>query len=147
MSSLESPANISPTQSPFSRAMARKNFRPSAVRLTICARRSFGDGRRLIRPCSTSLSTNPVTLPFDTIMRCESSPSVMPFGARSSCAIRSKRGSVTSKLSRSRRRTSLSITSLQVNSRSHSRNSSLWSCGRSATLVSASSGMVRSSIM
>ena len=35
-------------------------------------------------------------LPFDTIMRCDNSPSVMPFGARSSCASRSKRGSVMS---------------------------------------------------
>ena len=124
--------------------MARKNRRPSAVRLTICTRRSFGAGRRSIRPCSTSRSTRPVTLPFDTIMRCESSPSVMPFGARSSCASRSKRGSVMSKLSRRRRRTSVSISVVQVSSRSHSRNSSLWSCGRSATLVSASSGTARS---
>ena len=82
MSSAERSASMSPIQSPFARAMARKKRRPSAVRLTSCARRSFGDGRRLRRPCSSSRSTRPVTLPFDTIMRCDSSPSVIAFGAR-----------------------------------------------------------------
>ena len=36
----------------------------------------------------------PVTLPPVTIMRCDSSLIFSPSGARSSCAIRSKRGSV-----------------------------------------------------
>ena len=136
------PAKISPTQSALTRAMLRKNFCPSAVRLTICTRRSFGSGRRRISPCSARRSTRPVMLPFDTIMRCDSSPSVMPFGARSSCASRSKRGRVMSNWSRRRRRTSFSIKVVQVSSRSHSRNSVLWSSGRSETLVSASSGMI-----
>src|SRR5437763_10794480 len=115
ISPAERSENISPIQSPLARAMARKKRRPCAVRLTSWARRSLGAGRRATRPCSTSRSTSPVTLPFDTIMRWESSPSVIPFGVRSSCAIRSKRGKVTPKLSRSRRRTSLSIPSLQAN--------------------------------
>ena len=138
----ERPAKISPTQSALTRAMLRKNFWPSAVRLTICTRRSFGSGRRRMSPCSARRSTRPVMLPFDTIMRCDSSPSVMPFGARSSCASRSKRGRVMSNWSRSRRRTSVSIKVVQVSSRSHSRNSVLWSSGRSETFVSASSGMI-----
>ena len=54
--------------------------RPSAVRLTNCERRSIGERRRSTRPCATSRSTSPVTLPLDTIMRCDNSPSVMPFG-------------------------------------------------------------------
>src|SRR5262245_14245425 len=82
MSSAESSASMSPIQSPFARAIARKKRRPSAVRLTSCARRSLGEGRRLTSPCSSSRSTRPVTLPFDTIMRCDSSPSVIAFGAR-----------------------------------------------------------------
>src|SRR5215475_15162246 len=49
MSSAESSASMSPIQSPFARAMARKKRRPSAVRLTSCARRSLGEGRRLTR--------------------------------------------------------------------------------------------------
>src|SRR5262249_29629172 len=77
MSSAERSASMSPIQSPFARAMARKRRRPSAVRLTSCTRRSLGDGRRLTRPCSSSRSTKPVTLPFDTIMRFDSSPSVV----------------------------------------------------------------------
>ena len=65
----------------------------------------------------------------------------MPSGALSSCAIRSKRGSVTSKRSRRRRRTSPSIRVVQVRSRSHRRSSSRWSSGISTALVSASRGI------
>src|SRR5947207_13296191 len=82
ISSPERSASMSAIQSPFSRAIARKKRRPSAVRLTSCARRSLGEGRRLMRPCSTSRSTSPVTLPFETIMRCDNSPSVIALGAR-----------------------------------------------------------------
>src|SRR5262249_18424768 len=82
MSSAESSASMFPIQSPFARAMARKKRRPSAVRVTSCARRSLGEGRRLTKPCSTSRWTRPVTFPFATIMRCDSPPSVIAFGAR-----------------------------------------------------------------
>ena len=68
----------------------------SAVNLTNWARRSFGAGCRSSRPCATSRSTRPVMLPFDTISRCESSPSFMPAGDLSSCAMRSNRGKVIS---------------------------------------------------
>src|SRR3978361_1311343 len=71
-------------------------------------------------PNPTSRSTSPVTLPFETIIRFETSDSVMPSGTLSSWAIRSKRGSVTSKRSRNRLRTSPSIKVVQVRSRSHS---------------------------
>src|SRR5262249_3618110 len=50
ISSAERSANRSAIQSPFARAMARKKRRPSAVRLTSCARRSVGEGWRLTRP-------------------------------------------------------------------------------------------------
>ena len=93
----ERPAKISPTQSALTRAMAAEellalggeadDLHAAVVRRAAAAR---------IRPCSASRSTRPVMLPFDTIMRCDNSPSVMPFGARSSCASRSKRGSVMS---------------------------------------------------
>src|SRR5262249_51775963 len=82
ISSVDKSASMSAIQSPFARAIAQKKRRPSPVRLTSCARRSLGEGRRLMRPCSSSRSTRPVTLPFDTIMRCDSSPNVIACGAR-----------------------------------------------------------------
>jgi hypothetical protein len=62
-------------------------------------------GRRQHRPAPpapspTSWSVMPVTLPPVTIMRRDSSFIFRPFGARSSWAIRSKRGSVVSNCSR-----------------------------------------------
>src|SRR5256885_11215180 len=62
----------------------------------------------------------------------------MPSGTLSSWAIRSNRGSVTSKRSRNRLRTSPAISVVQVSSRSHSRSSSPWSSGVSPALVSES---------
>src|SRR5262249_56763443 len=67
ISSLDRSANISPIQSPLVRAIAAKKRRPWAVRLTSCARRSLGEGRRLTKPCSTMRPTRPVTLPLETI--------------------------------------------------------------------------------
>ena len=52
---------------------------------------------RSISPDSASRSTSPVTLPFETIIRRDSSPSSRPSSTRSSCARRSKRGSVVPK--------------------------------------------------
>ena len=86
-----------------------ENLRPASVRRTRTARRSASGTLRSIRPACASRSTRPVTLPFDTIMRRDSSPSSSPSSTRSSCASRSKRGSVVSKCSRSRCRTSTSI--------------------------------------
>src|SRR5262249_37573492 len=82
MSPSESSASMLPVQLRLGGAIERKNRRCSADRLARCARRSLGEGRRLTSPCSSSRSTRPVTLPFDTIMRCDSSPSVIAFGAR-----------------------------------------------------------------
>lgn len=64
----------------------------------------------------------PVILPLVTIMWRDSSPIFMPLGARCSCAIRSKRGSVVSNSVRSRLRISDSIRLQQVSMRSHRRS-------------------------
>jgi len=84
----------------------------------------------------------PVTLPPVTMSRFESSPMRRPAGLRSSCAIRSKRGSVQSKSCRNSARTEASIRLVQVSSRSHRRSAS-WSApeardSRSIGVVTAS---------
>ena len=71
----------------------------------------------------------PVTLPPVTIIRRDSSFIFSPSGARSSWAMRSKRGRVVSKRSRSWLRTCFSTIWVQVSRRSHRRSASgcsLW---------------------
>ena len=87
--------------------------RPSR-RTHACRRRSGAPraraGRRRWRaapraPRRRARSVMPVTLPPVTMSRRDSSPMRKPSGLRSSCAIRSKRGSVVAKRSRRRART------------------------------------------
>ena len=93
------------------------------------ARRSPGSSKRSTRPSFSSWSTIAVTLPPVTISRRESSFIFRPSRWRSSCAIRSKRGSVVPNSSRSPERTRRSISWVQVSSRSQMR-SALWSSRR-----------------
>src|SRR5260370_32742029 len=102
-----------------SAAILRNSARPAFVSRITWTRRSESEVRRSRWPDSTRRSTSPVTLPFETIIRFETSDNVMPSGALSSWAIRSKPCSVTSKRSLHRPRTSPSITLLQVSKRSH----------------------------
>ena len=103
------PAKSSAIHSACAAAISAKAACPASVRRTRTARRSSSGTLRSIRPDSASRSTSPVTLPFETIMRRDSSPSSSPSSTRSSCASRSKRGSVVPKRARSRWRTSASI--------------------------------------
>ena len=89
----------------------------------VTTRRSVSEVRRSRWPDSTNRSTSPVTLPLETIIRFETSDSVMPSGALSSWAIRSNLGSVTSNRSRNRLRTSPSMRVVQVSRRSHNLSS------------------------
>src|SRR5581483_10955139 len=98
--------NMSAIQSSCSAAILRNSARPAFVSRMTWTRRSFADVRRSRWPDSTSRSTRPVTLPLETIIRFETSDSVIPSGTLSSCAMRSKRGSVTPNRSRSRLLTS-----------------------------------------
>nr|WP_246161407.1 hypothetical protein [Segnochrobactrum spirostomi] len=123
ISSWASPSNSRPIQSPCCSAIVANTVRPSGVIRMIWTRRSVGEGVRVMWPLSSSRSTRAVTLPAETISRFETSPRTSPSSALSSWASRSKRGSVKSNSSRSRRRTSPSIRLEQVSSLSHSRNS------------------------
>src|SRR5258708_5275700 len=71
--------------------MRWKFSRPFFVSRTITLRRSLGSSRRVTRPASVSLSTKPVTAPFETISRRDSSDMVSPSEKRSSWASTSKR--------------------------------------------------------
>src|SRR6266849_2456208 len=126
-----------------SAAILRNSARPVFVSRITCTRRSDSEVRRSTWPESTRRSTSPVTLPLDTIVRFETSDSVMPSGTLSSWAIRSNLGSVTSNRSRNRLRTSPSMRVVQVRRRSHNLSSSPWSSGSSTALVSESRIMMQ----
>ena len=83
-----------------------------------------GNGRALDQPFGGQLVGQSGDVPLVTINRRDSSPILSPAGLRSSCAIRSKRGSVIAKRSRSCARTRRSIVSVQVSSRNHRRRDS-----------------------
>ena len=98
----------------------------STVRMEMCSRTAMSfEGQ----PSATSWSVMPVMLPLVTIMRRESSFIFMPSGARSSCAIRSKRGKVVSNCARRWLRTCFSMSWVQVSRRSHRRRASGCSLG------------------
>ena len=86
------------------------------------ARRSAPSDSRTTRPSSSRESVRPVTLPPVTMSLLDSSLIRSPCGERSSCAIRSKRGSVVPKRVCKRRRTRLSTRLVQAYNRSHSRS-------------------------
>src|SRR5207302_472767 len=125
----ERPASSFTTHSSCARAISPKLRSPARVSRMRKARRSAGSSSRSTSPSFSSWSTMAVTLPPVTISRRESSFILSPSRWRSSCAIRSKRGSVVAKRSRRRERTRCSIKWVQVSSRSQMR-SALWSSER-----------------
>src|SRR6476660_10628143 len=103
-------------------AMAVNCFRPRGVSRTLMARRSSAGAWRVTSLSDTSRSMMPVTLPFDTIRKRESSVMVMPSGFLSSAAITSNCGSVTPNSTRNRSRTSASIARAARKIRIHRRS-------------------------
>ena len=79
------------------------------------------------KPSRTNWSVTGVMLPPVTIMRRDKAFIFMPSGTRSSCAIRSKRGSVVLNSSRSPTRTLFSMSCVQVSMRNHKRKACGWS--------------------
>src|SRR5262245_7913059 len=110
-------------------AMAVNSLRPRGVSRTMMARRSSAGAWRTTILSDTSRSMMPVTLPFETIRKRDSSVMVMPSGFLSSAAITSNCGSVTSNWTRSRSRTSASIARAARNMRTQSRSRCLLSEG------------------
>src|SRR4051812_24428590 len=125
----ERPARSSTTQPSCARAISANARSPARVRRMRKARRSAGSSSRSTRPSFSSWSTIAVTLPPVTISMRESSFIFNPSRCRSSCDIRSKRGSVLENCSRSRERTWRSMSWVQVSRRSQMR-SAWWSSER-----------------
>src|SRR5262249_31342948 len=115
------------THASWALAIVLNSLRPRGVSRTIMARRSSAGAWRTTILSATSRSTMPVTLPFETIRKRESSVIVMPSGFLSSAAITSNCGSVTSNWTRRRSRTSASTARPARNMRTQSRSRCLLS--------------------
>src|SRR5882672_3966992 len=118
----DSPASRPTTHPSCARAISPKVRSPARVRWMRNARRSPGSSKRSTSPSFSSWSTMAVILPPVTISRRERAFIFRPSGCRSSCAIRSKRGSVVANSPRSLERTWRSISCVQVSRRSQMRS-------------------------
>ena len=127
------------------RAISAKLFSPLRVRRMRNARRS--SGRPAARPAFfSSWSTMAVTLPPVTMSRRESSFILSPPRWRSSCAMRSKRGSVVPNSSRSPERTRRSMSWVQVSRRSQMRSAMVLAPGDEFAVHGGTPSLNRSSL-